>query len=277
MSQNLPSLPNNLSVDEFFNTMAQMEKRSNFPQPPVMNLKGNVGTYEISTWNKETKEKTVMPWPSKWKGSVLAVRYYSQLEYDADRTFNLRTREFSDFKEEPIELLRISKGETKVEKTYSSYQEFKLATTKTDEMTGKVSSSFQFFVALYILAADETEPKVVKFTFKGDSRSNWFDFNKSYRTDEFPAKALCQAIIEFSSEEKKMTSGTSYYAATFKTVGLADGAWAEAVMHNTMDLMVWMNAWKTINKEPERQVPIEELATIQIEEEPEIKIEEIPF
>ncbi len=265
---------------------------------------GDTGIYQISHWNKETKENDVQQYEDckSWYWNVLFFRYLSQLKRKKEkRTFDFRTREFQDFKSEPIELLHLTFGQdakTEVKETYDNYQDFKAKTSSTDKMTGETTTPFDFWIALYVLDA---KGDVVKFTFKGDSRTAWFDFMKNYQTSsEFNPVALCQATVEFGMEKKTGTKKNEqgefdvWYAATFKVVGLAEGEKLADVEAKYNGLASWMNAWavqqkkeqiirqgqSVIRTEPPETLPvIDALADngLVSKEELETRLEDIPF
>ena len=275
-----------MDLNEYVNQLKDREF-SSAASPKKLRLNGKTGKYEMS--RKDGNEWVNDEHKTPWQGVVLAHRYLCQWKFDPTSSVRVFTKEFSDF-DNPITLLKVE-GDMKKELHYPDYATFKDTFVKADPATGKSKSPFDFMLSLYVL--DLSLDEVVQFRFKGQSRSNWFDF---ILPQEYGHRLKC--IMDFGVDEydspMKNKDGEieKYYAATFKPCGPVEGELAEKVMRSHKGLVEWLQGWERKNMElsaPEAKKIEAPAEVVHYEKEVEppspkpyeqsgqINIEDIPF
>lgn len=253
--------------------------RSSRPTPDGIRLNGNTGVFSRSKYNSETKETEFTDFEgSTFKGVVLAVRYFAKWKYKEHAKFDIRTREFSDFKTERIELVKRETvtGATPSSKFYDSYADFKDAVSIQDPESGDVKAPYDLWISVYALVAGD----VIRLRAKGDSRGAWFDYQKT-------VKALPLVVTEFGVSDpiempaRKGEEAKVYYHVTFKSLGDVPAEDRAAVMAAVSDMDFWFASFKQSQATPvasPAQEAVPALAAGRSDtEEDEIKIEDIPF
>lgn len=260
--------------DRFREEQENRAMKSSRPTPDGVKLNGNTGKFSRSKWNKDAK-KTEFFDMEPFEGVVLAVRFFVKWKFNSNAKYDIRSKEFSEFRDEPIELLKIdltNRGNEPTTKTYADYADMKAQNALPDPMTGAVKSPFDLFVSLYVLTGGE----VVRYRFKGDTRSAWFDFQGLYRT-------LPVIVTKFGvSEPKAMPARPGeeakvYYSGTFEYSRDVDGTLCDEVMRAMKDMETWFAFWK--KESPAAPVKLEAgyVAALPAPEDDEIRVEDIPF
>ena len=283
MSNEIMSVPTS-SVDQFVNALASLEasQRTNIPAPKQVRLNGNEGTFSAMQWDAEKKEMTFVPFGdnknTEWYGTVLFTRYFAQWKFKEKARFKIRTREFSTF-HEPIELLKIDNENKDAEnetKTFANYAEFKKAYGVKDQMTDDIAYPFDFWCSVYVYVPLQDE--VVNYRFKGDTRSNFFDWMNDYKQEGI--KHMTELCVRFGQQEKQMPArdgqvAKTYFAGTFTTFNKN----LEPVMLKIMQSFAYVQSWmKQYQNKPDAHATIEAEAipTIQVEQDT-IDLDSIPF
>ena len=281
MSQDLSLISTSGGVGSFVKQMAALRGNTTGTQSPKMlRLDGNTGEYVIKHWNNEAKQSEDKPFATPFLGTVILYKYFVQWKYKTTpEGIKIMSREFSSVKDEKLELLKIDynkQNKTEVMGVYDSYGAFKEAVKTVDPITKKEAFPFDFWVTLYVYVHELGE--VVRFKFKGSTRSAWFDYNSGYRLDMADVEDICQVTTEFGTlKEEKPKSSTqeeadSYYSGTFKTVRVNSEIEMLEIMKSARYLAAWIASF---NKESSH----EEEIVIQKEEPQvhEIDVSQIPF
>ncbi len=261
------------------------------PSPCGIKFHGDSGKYSLSYFDqgsKETKFQDIEP----WHGVIVAVRWFAKWKFKENSPFDVRTREFSIFRGEPINLLKINKGnrdEVPTEKVYSDYGDFKAKLGMTDEITGQTKYPFDLFCSAYVYAPDLKNPvegKIVRYRFGGTTRSNFFDYMKT---------GVSGVVTSFGVSEKQLmpTKGPNgedrfYYTGTFKGSPVPPEM-RRGVMDATKELNNWFASWnqqkevQTVN-EPVAELPTktfdkdsEEFVPPPYPKEESVDVSDIPF
>jgi len=239
---------------------------NSFPTPPAMKFHGDRGIYSIGCRNKETKEFEFTDIGKEWQGVVLAVRWFVRWKHDPNSTLDVRTKEFQNFTDERITLLKIDKqnrGGEAPSKDYQDYQAFKQSFVKEDEITGKKSSPYDLHFSLYILRGDT----VVRYRGKGLTRSGWFDYSKEVLA---PTTVLtqfgCSEKIELDQVDPETGEKKFYYTGTFASVDPAPAEMRAAVMRSSKELHAWFASYEQSQEAIEPMTPIAAPEVAQIAE-----------
>ncbi|MFA6018527.1 MAG: hypothetical protein WC776_05110 [Patescibacteria group bacterium] len=267
------------------------------------------GMKEAIAIDKKTGNQYKAMVGGSWKGVVLRVAFKAQSKYKPDAVVQKVTREFTSWKEEPIELMKRtfgSEGKTELLKTYLNYQDFKAGTMLKDEDGNPVSSPFDLKVCLYVYHLERRQ--TLKLECGGTARSEWFEYEKSKASGDggikstpwkqsFPdAKVLDEIVTEFSSTLDKNAKGLEYHHLNFKAVGVVGEDRIVEVLDESDKIQAWVDAWKKVNAKPssdadklskinsmasEKPLPIihvdEEETPFVRESKEEIRLEDIPF
>jgi hypothetical protein len=276
------------SIDSFISAMQNLEpNKQSLPRPAEIKLDGNTGKYSIRSYNQETKEYTEKDFGTQgidsmiFDGSILLVKWFAQWKYKPETKLIIRTKEFLNFNDSEIELLKIDLEEkdkakkTTVHDKFNSYGEFKSKYQKVDEITGAVSSPFDLWASIFLFSFAEN--KIVNYKFKGITRSNFFDYLKDYKNLEGnQPRVMAEAKTQFGTVSADKPDGSGkYFSGSFKTIGLNSKEEMQVIVQAFNDLVNWMNSFKNVEK-----VEVEtELIGNQIEEiaNDEIKLSDIPF
>lgn len=256
--------------------------------PKILRLDGNTGKSILKSWNSETKQREDKPFSTPFLGTIILYKYFVQWKYGTTpEGANVMSREFSSFKDEQIELLKIDynqNNKTEVIGTWDNYSAFKKAKEKTDDVTGKESYPFDFWCTLYIYVEELGE--VVRLKFKGDSRKEWFDYNSDFRRDMEDVEDICEITTSFGSVKAEMaksanqTEAKFYYRASFDTVRLNTPEEMNSIMVATRFLIKWMNSFeKTVKVDEEADEiipPVEYVPTLARPEYGEVPDDQIP-
>lgn len=242
-----------LVADQTWDSFVQAETS---PKPAAarvneLRMNGNTGEWTVSKWDPErkerTEEKTAAP-----AVVVLATRYFVRWKFKKDAPFSVFSREFTEFRGEPVTLLKYDnakKGEAPVEKRYADYFDLKDSLKKVDDITGVETHPYDFCVSLYVLVGGA----VLNYRFKGDTRSNWFDYQKALTS---PIAVVTQlGTSEETMPAKDGEEAKTYFAGTFANLGLVPPADREAVMKASAELKAVFAAWKAQRQQPEAVVP----------------------
>lgn len=243
-----------------------MKRGLKFPMPRVQH-NGETGEWvvrEVDTKPdakfENVEEKTVFETTDgAWTGVVLRVAFMSQTKYKEGASFNKFTREFTDWKNEPIELLKKTfgpEGKTETLKTFKSYGDFKLGTLLKDEDGNPAGSAFDLKVCLYVYHLQRKQ--VVKLVVGGSTRSEWFGFNAFKPLDpeeekkllsrpwkvQYPNELLEQLMVEFRSTEAKTDKGMEYHRLSFHTDGFVPSEVMGDVLDMSDKVAAWVESWK---------------------------------
>lgn len=217
--------------------------KDSYPTPPAVKFKGDTGVYYRSKLN-ESGEWEREELGREFRGVVLAVRWFARWKYKENAPFDIRTREFSDFQRERIELLKIDNANRSSEaevKAFDNYRAFKQNYTKKDDEMGTETVPFDLYGSLYVLKDGE----VVRYRFKGTTRSNWFDYMKATSN---PAGVVtlfgCSEAQDKPTGKGKEGESDVYYSGTFTDLGEIPQEDRPKVMAAARDLFAWFRAWE---------------------------------
>ena len=299
MQNALSNVPTS-DVNSFIENMANLERQGGkqTASPLLIRLDGDNGKFTKRHFDQNKREMVTEPFQggTPWTGTVIIAKYYAQWKYNTSGNgMNFRTREFTNFSMSEIELLKIdynSKADDKIveTKTFDNYPAFKKEYETVDKASKKVSYPFDLWVSLYVYRHDLDT--VVNYRFKGDTRSNYFDYGKGYRTDN-AIKAMVQVKTEFGTEEKQMPArdgkeAKKYYCGTFTTLGVNEEFEMKRIMEITRELSNWMSSFSKTEELPDETTVPPALVQSDVDEtgynpsfergaEPEIRLEDIPF
>ncbi len=232
---------------------------------------------QIKEDGKKTRKGLV---GGSWRGIVVRVAFMSQAKWKQDAVAQKMTREFTDFKNEPIELLRRvfgPAGQTTVLKTFANYQEFKEATMLKDEEGNPAGSAYDLKACLYVY--HPVRKDVIKFVCGGSARSEWFEYvaykasgNDGVVTVPFhvklpSAKLLEEVLTEFVTTEAVNKKKMTYHRVSFNAISLLDEATLQEAWDIQGKLDEWVNAWKVINAMPSKSFGEQVMADAQVAHE----------
>lgn len=288
-----------------------------FPMPRVRHNgeKGSWMVREVGPDDKlepEEKEFPDISADGKWGGVILRVAFFAQSKYKPDVPFRKMTREFTDFKNERIELLKQTfgeKGRTETLRSFANYDDFKAQTIPKDEEGNLLASPYELRVALYVW--NFKRKQVIRFAVGGSGRTEWFEYGRNKPSGEanilsipwrmtFPDAKLLQEIKTIvSTHSTKTDKGLEYHRVSFRAGGRCTDEEIKEVFEMQARVNAWDKGWKEFhakNKaeevaETDTIAAVEEHFGIESEpmpvaaahvpmqrdEEQEIRIEDIPF
>ena len=262
------------SIQDFINEESKNERGGIQWNPPKLQLNGNEGKFTLGGKNKDGQwENQELP-QSSFDGVIVFQTFFSKKKFNATKKgMEFKTREFTSFQDEPIELLEITYGEnakTRVAGNYSDYHSFKEAKTPKDPETGEpMASPYELWAALYVFRPETGN--TVKFQVRGSSLSALFDYEKKYQKDLPEAKTKKMVITEFGiKKERNEDAGKDYYSVTFKAKRLCLNDEMKLVVDTHKFIQEWRESWKKKNVLPiaseDVSVEVDELPTIEVEE-----------
>lgn len=276
MSQELSTVSTS-SIEDFVHQMSAMRgEKTGSGSPKIVRLDGNTGQYVVKGWNQETKKSEDTPFSTPFNGTVILYRYFVQWKFGTtQKDIKLMSREFASF-DHKIELLKIDYGTNKTEvvDTWQDYKAFKEAKKRLDPDTGKESYPFDFWCSLYVYIHETNE--IIRYKFKGDTRSQWFDYQKAYK-GQLGAIDLVQVVSSFGTEKEDMPASASqkeakfYYRGTFDSVRLNTTEEMQKIMTGTAFLAKWMQGFE----KAEETEPVQEASSTTTVES--IDLSSIPF
>jgi len=285
MSQDLSLISTSGGVSSFVKQMAALRGTSSgTPSPKMLRLDGNTGEFVLKSWNNETKQSEDKPFATPFQGTVILYKYFVQWKYKTTpEGIKIMSREFTSFKDEKLELLKIDynqQSKTEVIGTYENYGAFKEAVKTVDPITGKESFPFDFWVTLYVYAHELGE--VVRFKFKGTTRAAWFDYNNGYRLDMADIEDICQVTTEFGTKkEDKPKSSTqeeadTYFSGTFTTSRVNTEVEMIEIMKSAKYLASWMASFnkEATHSDQEEYIPV---GSTEVAPVSEIDLSQVPF
>lgn len=210
---------------------------------------------------------------NRWEGVILRTAYMSQTKYKPNSPFTKKTREFTDFKNEPIEVLKQTFGEngkTESVKVFPDYQSFKAGTAMKDEDGNDMGSTFELKVVVYVYHLKRKE--VIKFVFGGSARSEWFEYTRKKRSGDEgvisspwclhqpSAQLLEQIKTIFISTPAKTEKGLEYHRVSFLASDLLKEKDLKEVFEVQDKVNEWVKAWEKVNAKPEHETVYSDLA-----------------
>lgn len=266
MSQEL-TLQNTTNSDDFFSQLASVQAQGVLGgslKPAYIRLDSESGKYFEAKWN-EAEKKQDKVFMDDLQGSILLVKWFAKQKYDEHARIILRTREFSSFTDEWVELLKIDGENTTTEKGFPSYQEFRNEYSTENKLTGKKQSPFDLWASLYIY--EWKKNRVINLKVKGTSRKAIFDYlrqwNKSLEKD---VKSISQILTDFKSSYVQGEK-INYHVATFKTLKVLNDGEQEIVKQSVLFLVSWMKSFKKPRVQIQEAEEVEEVSTVQLIEE----------
>lgn len=250
---------------------AQIDQKANaihrtgpsFPMPRLTH-NGETGEWFVREveGDKLAEEKTafVREDGGKWSGIVLRVAWMSQSKYKENSPFQKMTREFTDFKDEPIELMKRTfgpDGRTESVKTYPNYQAFKAASIPKDEDGNPGVSAYDLKVCLYIYHLGRKQ--VLRLVVGGSGRSEWFEYARNrasgdegvmsvpWTLNQPTARLLEQVKTEFISTATKTDKGMAYHRLSFRAVSLCTEQELVEIWAMQDKLNEWVAGWEAVN------------------------------
>lgn len=244
------------------------EERSAGPSFPMPRLRhnGETGKWsirEIEEGDKlsaETKDFTDVSESGKFGGVVVRIAWMAQSKYKKDVPFQKKTREFTDFKNEPIELLKQTfgeKGKVETVRTYANYQEFKDATIPKDEEGNLLASPYDLKAVIYLWHFKRKQ--VIKLICGGSGRSEWFEYTRNkpsgdpgilstpWRTSFPTAQLLSQIKTVFASTASKTDKGLEYHRLSFSAAGMCNDEELKEVFEVEAKIKAWVDGWAKVN------------------------------
>jgi len=196
-----------------------------------------------------------------WSGIVVAVAFMAQTKYKKDAVAQKMTREFTNFKNEPIELLKRTfgpEGKTEFLRTFPTYQDFKAASVLKDEEGNPSGSAYDLKVCLYVYHLERKQ--VVKLVVGGSGRTEWFAYDKMRRgaseegTISTPwrmgvpgARLLEEVVTRFTTSKEKTDKGLEYHRLSFDATGYCPADRMAEVLDVADKIAAWSAEWKAIN------------------------------
>lgn len=274
------------------------------------------GTVDKELVNEKTGEKHIGKVGGEWSGVIVRVAFMSQTKYKPDAVYQKFTREFTNFKTEPIEVLKRvfgPAGKTESVKTFENYQEFKAASMLKNEDGEPAGSAYDLKACLYVYHLERKQ--VVKVVIGGTARSEWFAYNNfqdkeeegivsaPWRVTVPGSKHLEEVVTTFLSTPDKTPKGLEYHRLSFLGSRFTTNEEMLAVLDQQKKVADWVEGWKKATEKPEvagasldsinalapktalnMGQPVSEMqvnATIAASksepEEDEIRLEDIPF
>lgn len=210
-----------------------------------------------------------------FSGIILDVAYRAQWKYNENATAEYRTREFHDWKNEPIELLKITRGENGKTESVGTFPNTEVFKThfRPVIMGVAAASPFDWHALVYIY--HPATQKIVKYDVKGTGlfgKKNdkgrqegglWEYLNESRKAH--PDVILKQILTKFGVEKEETEGVLTGYVATFEHGGIVESSVFESVVKNAKLLTEWQNQWKKQVKEDTSQPSMDEMPTIDAE------------
>ena len=240
------------------------------PTPPGLRLNGKTGVFSRSEYNADSKETEFKDLEEKsFDGVILAVRYLARWKWRENAVFSIGTKEFKDFKNERIELIKRENvaGAVPVSKFYANYAEFKETVASVDKETGESKSPFDLLVSLYVLVNGE----IIRFRGKGETRSAWFTYTQSVKSPKTVVTAI--GASDLITERDGKAVPVPYYHATFTSKGDVPAELRGQVIEAANDLDTWFASFTQEQVKPVSAGPAHEL----IGDDEEIDVTQIPF
>jgi len=250
----MPSLKHNGKTGEWMIREIVDGKLSD--TPTVFERSGMVEA-QVTDDNGKTRKGMV---GGSWEGVVLRVAFKATTKWKPDATFQKMTREFTNFKEEPIELLKQvfgPAGQTTTIKTVANYQEFKKYGMLKDSDGNDIKSEFDLKVVLYVY--DMKRKEVLKIVAGGNARSEWFEYRNSKKSpaaDGFfsipqavshPGTQLFQVKTKFNSTQQKSKQGLPYSNLAFSTSSVLTENELIEVFPVIDRLDAWVKGWADVH------------------------------
>ena len=196
----------------------------------------------------------------KWQGIILRVAWMSQTKWKPNAIKKRLTREFTDFKNEPIELLESvfgPAGRTTSLKVYPNYQAFKDAGMLKDEDGNPAGTAYDLKVVLYVYHV--ARKQVIKLVLGGTARSEWFEYARNKPSGDEgivsrpwvltqPTASLLESVItQFEDAPSKTAKGGDYFRLSFTAIGLADEAQLVEAFAQQDRINEWVKGWEAVN------------------------------
>lgn len=244
------------------------EERTTGPSFPMPRLRhnGETGKWsirEIEEGDKlsaETKDFTDVNESGKWGGVVVRVAWLAQSKYKEGVPYQKKTREFTDFKNERIELLKQTfgeKGKTETVRTYANYAEFKDGTAYKDDEGNVTGSAYDLKVVLYVY--HKARKQVIKLICGGSARSEWFEYMRNkpsgepgmlsipWKMSNPTAQLLSQIKTVFGTTASTTDKGLSYHRLSFSAVGMCNDEELKEVFEVEARIKAWVDGWNKVN------------------------------
>lgn len=261
--------------------------------------RGGMVETQVTDDNGKTRKGMV---GGSWEGIVLRVAFKAVTKWKPEAVSQKMTREFTNFKEEPIELLKQvfgPAGQTTSLKTFANYQEFKKYGMLKDSDGNDIKSEFDLKVVLYVYETKRKE--VLKIVAGGNARSEWFEYRnakKSPTADGFfstpqavthPGTQLFQVKTKFSSSQQKSKQGLPYSNLAFSTSSVLSENELLEVFPVIDRLDAWVKGWADVHAKSKEKLiehtsvdtsPMPRSAAGSINEHAkgdEINLDDIPF
>jgi len=258
--ENETQLVNPAGWEQFEQRQKMQYATDRIPQPNSIKFNGSTGLFSVSHYDEEKKERVSNDLGGQFEGVILAVRYFIRWKYQDNAPFDIRSREFSLFKDEQIELLKYDNANRGAEpsvKHFMDYDHFKSVYGQKDIETDKVKMPHDLWVSLYILV----DGKIERFRFCGTSRGSWFDYKNS-------GVLLSLVVTLFKGSEPIQSNildengqPKCYHSVQFINQGDIPVEMRQGVVTASTDLDIWMRAWEEKRKgspilEPQQPVVI---------------------
>ena len=265
--------------------LAQRARNSNIPELPMtrLRLNGNTGQFLVSVPDEqnEGKYKNIpmanpdgSPVLDSFGGVILKVMFFAEKktkweERDGKRfcTSEIKriTREFDQWRGEPIDVLDISKGFPGTHwKTFPDYPSFKSATTLCEEGETKGTWGYTLKAQVYLLQL--STQTIFKFSVSGKSLSELFSYGSRKKSDEaltIPWLVKFKDAVDVSQIKtvfqkhanlNQTTKAESFYVSFDANAQCSEDD-MEIVVEKAMKLQEWMDAWKALRgSKPEEKV-----------------------
>ncbi len=196
-------------------------RRSHMPKPPTIRLNGKSRSFELDSFDEDTNGYVTRDVPGETlSGTILLPRNMLKWKYEEDKTVpRLWSDEFDSTKSSVFTIWKKQAKETKLPLWSGTYDEAKQEFSTVERGTGKERTPWDFFVVLYVVLDDGTpEGKIVRLPLRGDSRSEWFDWNQAFHKGN--RLHLAERHVRFAKSPLKTTpSGIEYVSMTFADIG----------------------------------------------------------
>ena len=212
----------------------------------------------------------------QWDGVVVRVAYMSQSKYKPDAVFQKFTREFTNWKTEPIEVMKRvfgPAGRTESVKTFANYQEFKAASMLKDEEGNEAGSAYDLKVVLYVW--HPIRKQIVKLVVGGTARSEWFAYDKFYEQEEegivsspwrvtVPgARHLQEVVTTFCMSEDETPKGLKYFRLSFAAQRFTSDDEMTEVLDVSRKVKNWVEAWAKVTEEKKAETAPAAVASLE--------------
>lgn len=252
---------------------AQKKAGPSFPMPRVRH-NGKTGEWSVREVDEAGKlaeattpfevERSKDGKETKWKGVVVRVAWMVQSKYKENSPSQKKSREFTDFKTEPIEVLKYTFGASGIPakhlKTYANYQDLKAQTALKDDEGNPVSASYDLKAILYVYHFGRKQ--VLKLEVGGASRGEWFTY-QSFKpvpaggeslSDSWAVtlegegiRLLKQIVTEFRTTPHINEAGLASDRLYFRTGNVLTSEELHEVMKVSDKLKMWVDGWKAVN------------------------------